>query len=169
MLWWKVAESDRLHASDRLHTKIEGRFVTIFYYKGALSCIDSICHHAGGPLTKGEIRDIEELSISVVSCPWHKFLVGIKGGEKVYQSVEIKSGVPVNTGWKVGNKMVQRSHIVKQTERGIFVSLVLMEPGTTETCVSDGDASSQLCGNAFDLHTPAENVRLATQEEIELL
>jgi nitrite reductase/ring-hydroxylating ferredoxin subunit len=73
--------------------------VTVFRHRGKLSVIDSICHHAGGPMTDGKISDIEELGLTVVACPWHKFLVSIDGGIKVFKSVEIRNGVPTEAGW----------------------------------------------------------------------
>jgi nitrite reductase/ring-hydroxylating ferredoxin subunit len=35
--------------------------VTIFRHRGHLTAIDSVCHHAGGPLTLGPLQDIEDL------------------------------------------------------------------------------------------------------------
>lgn len=66
--WWKVSDGPPLEG-DRLHTCIEGRYITIFRHRGTLSAIDSICHHAGGPLTNGPIKDIEDLGVTVVLCP----------------------------------------------------------------------------------------------------
>lgn len=69
-MWWVVGQTIDLEEGERLHTCVEGRYITIFRYKGVISSIDSICHHAGGPLTLGKIIDIEDLGISVVACPW---------------------------------------------------------------------------------------------------
>jgi len=70
-LFWRVADSGLPREGERLHTCIEGRYITIFRRHGTLSAIDSVCHHAGGPMTLGEVRDIEELGgLSVVLCPW---------------------------------------------------------------------------------------------------
>jgi nitrite reductase/ring-hydroxylating ferredoxin subunit len=69
-MWWVVSENGSPHEGERIHTSVAGRYITIFRYKGKLSSIDSICHHAGGPLTLGNITDIEDLGVSVVSCPW---------------------------------------------------------------------------------------------------
>ena len=80
--WWRVASVGLPSDGKRLHSCVEGRFVTVFRNRGNLSVIDAICHHAGGPLTLGPIEDIEELGATVVSCPWHKFLVSISDGKK---------------------------------------------------------------------------------------
>lgn len=69
-IWWVVASNIYLNEGSRIHTCIEGRYITIFKNKGKLSSIDSICHHAGGPLTLGKLTDIEDLGMTVVSCPW---------------------------------------------------------------------------------------------------
>lgn len=68
--WWVVGSSVYLNEGDRIHCCVEGRFITIFRNKGRISSIDSVCHHAGGPLTLGKLTDIEDLGITVVSCPW---------------------------------------------------------------------------------------------------
>lgn len=47
-----------------------GRIITVFRHRGKLSAIDAVCHHAGGPMTLGPVSDIEDLGVTVVSCPW---------------------------------------------------------------------------------------------------
>lgn len=89
--WWKVAEPGTLDDDGRLHVCVEGRFITVFR-SGNLSAIDSVCHHAGGPMTDGVIQDIEELGVTVVLCPWHRFMVSIDSGLKAFQGVEIVNG-----------------------------------------------------------------------------
>ena len=90
---YKVASSFDLAEGSRLHVRVEQRYITLFRHRGVLSAIDAICHHAGGPLTLGPIRDIEELGMAVVLCPWHKFMVSIDGGIKAYQ-VRLAAIVP---------------------------------------------------------------------------
>ena len=68
--WWLCSTTGQPANGNRLHTRIEGRFVTIFRHRDVLSAIDSVCHHAGGPLTEGKVEDIEDLGMTVVSCPW---------------------------------------------------------------------------------------------------
>jgi nitrite reductase/ring-hydroxylating ferredoxin subunit len=99
--FWKVCDAGVPNNGGRIHTCVEGRYVTVFRYHGKLSCIDSVCHHAGGPLTDGPIQDIEELGISVVLCPWHKFMVSIDDGLKAFQGIDIINGVPVPSGANV--------------------------------------------------------------------
>eukprot|EP01037_Dinobryon_pediforme_P021003 gene21003-21755_t len=112
-----------------------------------------------GPLTLGKVQDIEELGVKVVLCPWHKFMVNIRTGVKAYQGVEVTNGVPVRTGWKVGD-MVQRAHEVREdsevSTEEIHNAKVdsANEPASTLSsnegkdageimarCASDGDAS----------------------------
>lgn len=52
-IWYKVAECGIPINDTRIHCKVKERYVTIFRHKSKLYCIDSICHHAGGPLTLG--------------------------------------------------------------------------------------------------------------------
>ena len=156
--WYRVGNFGALKDGDRLHACIEGRYVTIFRHKHKLSCIDSICHHAGGPLTVGKLQDIEDLGgMTVVLCPWHKFMVGIDSGLKAYQGIEVINGKPTVVGWKVG-KQVQRPHLVKEVNSGLYVSLQLPTPTDSAhpvsfengeeiplTCSSDNDAYSARC------------------------
>lgn len=96
-IWLRVSSSP-LDEGDRLHVCLEGRYVTVFKYDAKLSAIDSICHHAGGPLTNGGIEDIEDLGVKAVSCPWHHFLVSIEDGRNIYKSIEFREGKPVPSG-----------------------------------------------------------------------
>lgn len=119
--YWKVCEAGLPADKCRLHSHIEGRYITIFRQNGKLSVIDSICYHAGGPLTLGSVQDIEDLDgISAVSCPWHKFLVSIDDGRRVYQQVTIENGKPSVKGWTRG-KVVQRCHKIYENESGVYV------------------------------------------------
>lgn len=118
--WYRVAESNQIAEGDRIHVRVDLRYVTIFRNRGVLSAIDSICHHAGGPLTLGPLKDIEDLGVTVVLCPWHKFMVSIDKGLKAYQSVEIIKGKPQNVGWRLG-KTVQRVHRVYEDISGVYV------------------------------------------------
>ena len=123
--WWRVSNtplpsSEEVDDVIRLHVNVNGRLITIFKYKGQISAIDAICHHAGGPLTLGKVQDIEDLSCTVVLCPWHQYAVTIDKGLKAYRGVEITGGKPVNTGWKLG-KIVQRVHEVKETPSGVYI------------------------------------------------
>ncbi len=164
LTWWKVSDCGLPNEGERLHTRVEGRYVTVFRHKGKLSAIDSVCHHAGGPLTVGPISDIEELGVTVVSCPWHHFLVSIEDGRKAFQAVDVSSGVPVVSGWKIG-KVVQRAHSVREDSSGVSVvrfhflllSMVLNHflqsiVVNAEPCVADADASNDRCGRQFTLH-----------------
>mmetsp|Transcript_11681 Transcript_11681/g.19555 ORF Transcript_11681/g.19555 Transcript_11681/m.19555 type:complete len:174 (-) Transcript_11681:1322-1843(-) len=157
--WARVADRGVPIEGGRFHAKVDGRFVSIFRHKGKLHCIDSICHHAGGPLTLGPLQDIEDLGVTAVVCPWHKFLVSIDGGVKAYQGVEFKGGKPVNAGWKLG-KIVQRPHRIAERPSGVYISLHL----TTDPCTSDNDAYSELCAQDYEIH--ANVIGQLTDEEL---
>lgn len=116
------------------------------------------CYHAGGPLTKGVLQDIEDLgNITVVACPWHKFMVDIKTGVRAYQAIEIVDGKPTPTGWTLG-KHVHRAHEVTQraeSEGGVEYVYVLLNNDESIECASDKDAVKEACMNSFHMHTPA--------------
>ena len=120
-VWWKVATNPTfIPDSERIHTSVDGRFITIFRNKSILSALDSTCYHAGGPLGNGKIMDIEELGISTVLCPWHKFSVSLVDGTRAYQAVNMVNGKPTTGNWTLG-KVVQRTHFVKEDNDGIYV------------------------------------------------
>ena len=171
--WYKVAELGLPADGERLHATIEGRYVTVFRHHNKLSCIDAICHHAGGPLTLGRIQDIEDLGVSVVLCPWHAFMVTLDGGLKAYQAVKFTGSKPVNAGWTLG-KVVQRPHKVEEREDGLYVvsthndynfkchnrterSYILHFYATqslqitSEPCSSDRDSYSVPCARDYDI------------------
>jgi len=122
--WYFIGNKGAPSEGNRLHVRVNNRYITIFRHKGELSAIDSICHHAGGPLTLGPVQDIEDLGIRVVLCPWHKFMVSIKDGVKAYQGVEFVNGKPVNAGWKLG-KVVQRAHKIVEIESGVYIVSII--------------------------------------------
>ena len=65
-----MCASSDLPNDERLHTSVDGRYITVFRHKNKLAALDSICYHASGPLTQGRVYDIEDLNVAVVSCPW---------------------------------------------------------------------------------------------------
>jgi len=135
---------------DRIHVSIDERIITIFRDKfNKLSAIDSVCHHAAGPLTMGTLQDIEDLDVTVVLCPHHKYAVSIHDGTKIYQAVEIKQGKPVAIGWKRG-KTVQRNHNVFEDLISGEISLTLNQDNIHIS--SDQDSKSTLCAQYFPLH-----------------
>ncbi len=62
---WRIGKRTDLSEGSRLHTVIDGRYITAFRNRGVISSIDSVCHHAGGPMTLGPLTDIEELGVTV--------------------------------------------------------------------------------------------------------
>lgn len=148
--WHLIGDTSQLVEGDRLHTCVEGRYVTVFRNRSKLSCIDSICYHAGGPMTLGRLQDIEDLGgLTVVLCPWHKFMVTIDSGERIYQAVEFANGKPKPSGWRTG-KVVQRPHRVTERDGSIFVALEL----SGEECSSDKDACNAHAAKPFSLTNP---------------
>eukprot|EP00946_MAST-07B_sp_MAST-7B-sp1_P002211 g2211.t1 len=102
-------------ANSRVHAKIDGRFVSVL--RGldgrALYCIDAVCYHMGGPLTVGDIEEVN--GHECVVCPWHHYSVTLKTGAKLYQAMEFDAQTRklVPAGWKASEKR-QRVHDVEQ-------------------------------------------------------
>lgn len=147
-----AAEGVRLRAASvddvrrgggRIHLELQGRFVTIFRREEngevVLNCIDSICYHAGGPLTVSDIEDID--GRACVRCPWHNYLVTVDTGEKLYQKlVMTQDGKMVPGVWEsVGVR--QRVHRADEIDGAIWVTL-----DSTGDIESDKYATNQACG-----------------------
>ncbi len=159
--WYQVSDSP-IQANSRMHVRINGRFITLFHYRNSITAIDSVCHHAGGPLTEGPLQDIEELNTTVVLCPWHRYMVSLDG-YKVFQSVDFENGKAQEVGWKKG-KMVQRAHRVHADSEGTYIGIAsTTSGGEAGVCGSDQHASSELCGSLFAVHMHSfEPIRLET-------
>lgn len=141
MEFHKVADPGALNeAGDRLHVVLEGRYVSILRVQGKLYCIDSVCFHAGGPLTLGDIEEING-HICLV-CPWHCYQISLGTGEKFYQEATTGPDDKLQAGgWKsVGQR--QRTHAVEERESGLYVSL-----NTEGQMQSDEFACRQECGD----------------------
>ena len=167
-MWWEVADSAELLPSSRgrwsrVHTRIDRRAITVFRRGGdssssQLTAIDSICAHAGGNLTAGPVQDIEELGLSVVLCPLHRYMYAIHppemAGAKVYQALQFKNGKPSGSQWTATKKgsSCQRSHLVREGQGKVYVKI---NNSDVEQFASDRDSKSDLCANQFVFHSGA--------------
>lgn len=74
--------------------KVHNRRVTVLRLKDRRtqqqkwSCIDTICYHAGGPLTEGSLHTVD--GRTCLQCPWHSYLVDICSGEGLYMDLDRK-------------------------------------------------------------------------------
>lgn len=125
--------------NDRLHTTIEGRYISVVNRNGELFSFDSTCYHAGGPLGLGDIEDIQ--GEDCIVCPWHTYQVSLRTGAKLYQALEMgpdKKLVP--SGWK-RKEHAQRVHAVELRKDGVYVTLD--KSGKWD---SDDYGTNALCG-----------------------
>ncbi len=53
----------------------DGRIVALFNVDGAISAIDGICPHQGGPLADGPVEG------TCVVCPWHGWQFDVNTGK----------------------------------------------------------------------------------------
>ncbi|PNH09110.1 Rieske domain-containing protein [Tetrabaena socialis] len=144
-----VGESSALPEGGRLHARLEGRYVTVLRLDGKLSCIDSVCFHAGGPLGIGDIEDVNGHKCLV--CPWHFYKIDVDTGDKYYQGVEFQNGKMVPGEWK-SNGVRQRVHPVAEADGKIYVDAVKGGGGVAKVD-SDNYACDASCGERV-LHAP---------------
>jgi nitrite reductase/ring-hydroxylating ferredoxin subunit len=97
----KMATLDELPPGGSKEVEYKGRIVALFNVNGAITAIDGICPHQGGPLADGPIQG------QCVTCPWHGWQFDVVSGQcdvnkKVKQDVfEVKvegTDVLVNVG-----------------------------------------------------------------------
>ncbi len=115
------------------------RFVSVIRYGSRLYCLDSVCYHAGGPLTAGDIEECN--GEPCIICPWHAYPVALASGDKLYRATERNAeGKLVPAGWRsVGAR--QRTHEVKECADGLYVRL-----RTGGAFESDSYAHNAACG-----------------------
>jgi nitrite reductase/ring-hydroxylating ferredoxin subunit len=114
--WYPVGSSTEVASHDaRLHVQLNGRSISVINYRGKLFCLDAVCFHAGGPLTLGDIEEID--GKPCVSCPWHKYLITLSEGDKLYDSMVMTKGRLVPGGWKAMPQL-QRTHAVRHGSDG---------------------------------------------------
>eukprot|EP00177_Eucheuma_denticulatum_P001353 GFKZ01002456.1.p1 GENE.GFKZ01002456.1~~GFKZ01002456.1.p1 ORF type:complete len:171 (-),score=9.66 GFKZ01002456.1:1299-1811(-) len=107
--------------SQRTTIKVNSRRVTILKLQTGNDphtpiwrCIDTVCYHAGGPLTDGRLRTVA--SRTCLQCPWHSYLVDINTGEGLYMDLD-------RTYQSKGLR--QRVHDVEERENHLWVKLKL--------------------------------------------
>eukprot|EP00943_MAST-04B_sp_MAST-4B-sp1_P000944 g944.t1 len=111
--------------NSRVHTVVQGRYISIIRgIHNKLYAIDSVCYHMGGPLTIGDIEDVN--GKECVRCPWHHYPVVLEDGSKLYQAMEFKGGKLQPAGWKASTNR-QRVHDVEERGDGIYVRLTSLE------------------------------------------
>lgn len=116
-------ESDLRRDGARVHVEVAGRAISLVRHRDTLYAIDAVCFHAGGPLTLGDIEDVN--GRPCVSCPWHKYLIDLSSGDKLYEALEMDPSTRKLSpaGWK-SMPQLQRTHRVQSGSDGqIYVFL----------------------------------------------
>lgn len=71
----KMATRDELPPGASKEVEHEGRVYALFNADGAISAIDGICPHQGGPLADGTLCG------TTITCPWHGWQFDICSGK----------------------------------------------------------------------------------------
>lgn len=118
--WVRAVESSAVADGSRVHIDVGRRHVSIIRHRGILYCIDSVCFHMGGPLGIGDIEEFE--SHICIVCPWHRYMITIDSGKKLFQAVKFVDGKPVKEPWSLTDPK-QRIHKVKEEQGWVWVLL----------------------------------------------
>jgi nitrite reductase/ring-hydroxylating ferredoxin subunit len=65
MAFTKVATVQEIPAGQAKKVRVGDKDIALFNINGTFCAIDDTCPHRGGPLSEGELNDLE------VTCPWH--------------------------------------------------------------------------------------------------
>ncbi len=82
----KMATLDELPPGGSEEVEHGGRIYALFNVDGAISAIDGICPHQGGPLADGALEG------TTVTCPWHGWQFDLGTGVALFDP---SIGVPV--------------------------------------------------------------------------
>ncbi|XP_031553525.1 Rieske domain-containing protein-like [Actinia tenebrosa] len=114
-----VCTKDKIMQERKMQCRVDGRQVAMFYHDGEIFVLDHSCYHAGGPLSLGDIEDIQ--GRPCVICPYHKYKITLDNGEGLYYSYDIKD---LRKPPKLRSKGVkQRTHDVKVNGNDVYVAL----------------------------------------------
>ena len=98
------------------HIQVEGRYITLHLSgEEKIYVFDSICYHAGGLLSLGEIDHIDDIEDLVVTCPLHHYQISLEDGAKLYQGLHMVEG-----------KLVPRGGYQKNVSRYVCVRSTLL-------------------------------------------
>ncbi|APW60943.1 Rieske (2Fe-2S) protein [Paludisphaera borealis] len=70
----KLATLGDLPVGGAKEVEFDGRVYALFNVEGAISAIDGICPHQGGPLADGQLEGC------FVACPWHGWEFNVQTG-----------------------------------------------------------------------------------------
>lgn len=126
--WQPVIESSEVaDPGSRKHVQVLGRHISLIRSKDGetLYAIDSVCYHFGGPLTVGDVEDVN--GWECVRCPWHDTAIRLADGAKPYKHMEADAeGKLTIRTWQVSEHR-QRTHNVKEEDGTVFVQLTSIE------------------------------------------
>lgn len=139
MEWSPVGNVKDIADGKRVCFQANGRSLVLIRRQDRFFCLDSACHHFGGPIWSG---DIEELGgrLALV-CPWHGYKVDLVTGEGLEKTINEADG-SCNMTTK---GRVQRTHEVQVNPDTGVISILLAPRG------ADGTEQQQLASDRFNV------------------
>ncbi|XP_074850303.1 Rieske domain-containing protein isoform X1 [Carettochelys insculpta] len=133
-----VGKEDEIKQSQRITARVHDREVVVFYHGGKFYAMDRHCYHAGGPLHRGEIEDIN--GQPCIICPWHKYKITLATGEGLYQAINPTEPSAAPKWRSKGIK--QRTHKVTIDNGSVYVTLSDLPISGLHGCSTSGLYSS---------------------------
>jgi len=113
----RVASLAELTAAKKQLVRLgNGRGVLLLAIGGAVTAMDHMCYHHGGPMYDGDIEDMH--GKTCITCPWHKYKIEPSSGACLYVGIDIatKAQEVRSKGPK------QRVHLVKVEGDDVLVA-----------------------------------------------
>eukprot|EP00483_Globobulimina_turgida_P012736 UN12759 len=96
------------------------RPIIILKVSNEFHALDLRCYHAGGPLSMGDIEDIE--GNLCIKCPWHGYIIKIETGEGLYYGYDPIKKKKTGLTSK-GQKQRKHKVIVNKNTNKIYIVL----------------------------------------------
>jgi len=81
----KICKLSEVKEKGRKLIDFNGQKIVLFFIKGEIYAVNSLCPHRGGPLEEGQLNEFE------ITCPSHNFTFDLISGESFNYSSKLKT------------------------------------------------------------------------------
>ena len=79
----KVAKASEIPSGAGKLVEVGGKEIALFQVEGKYYALDNTCTHLGGPLSEGDVEDLE------VQCPWHGAHFSLETGQALQSPASV--------------------------------------------------------------------------------